>query len=137
LWGNSTSVMTHTSGDANWQYILIGMYYGNILGIDSSARSAKVYYDDVYIDNTQTRVEIGDKQTWNSCTQREIQMPTAWSDTSIAITVNRGSFDQCKTYYLYVVDANGNVNTNGFPIPIVPAADEPPCPLRIFKRINP
>jgi hypothetical protein len=73
-------------------------------------------FDDVYIDTTQARVEIGNAATFNSCTHREIQIPTAWSGTSITVTANQGSFENGKTAYLYVIDADGNVNAQGYPI---------------------
>jgi hypothetical protein len=49
-----------------------------------------------------------------ACTHREIQIPSAWSDTSITITLNKGSFANFNSAYLYVIDADGNVNTNGY-----------------------
>ncbi|MEK6657594.1 MAG: hypothetical protein AABY58_09150, partial [Nitrospirota bacterium] len=40
--------------------------------------------------------------------------PSAWSDTSITITLNQGSLANFNNAYLYVIDADGNVNTNGY-----------------------
>jgi len=67
------------------------------------------YWDEIYIDTTQSRVEMGDASTWNGCTHREIQIPSSWSGDSITATVNRGSFST-GTAYLYVVDSDGNVS---------------------------
>jgi len=89
---------------------------------------AYLYYDDFYLDNTWARVMIGNNSTFSSSTHREIQIPSAWSDTSITITLNQGSFANCETIYLFVVDADGNVNTAGYPIRFVTGAGEPPCP---------
>jgi hypothetical protein len=75
-------------------------------------------WDDIYLDNTWARVEMGDNADYDSCTHREIQIPSAWSDTSITVTVNQGSFMNGGTAYLFVVDADGNVNTNGHPVVI-------------------
>jgi hypothetical protein len=80
--------------------------------------SAKAWFDDLYIATTQARVEIGNNIAFNSCTHREIQIPSAWNNTSITITANQGSFNEGNTAYLFVVDADGNVNTNGYPIVI-------------------
>jgi len=71
-----------------------------------------IYYDDVYIDNTIARVVAGDSPEFDNCTHQEIQIPTAWSDSSITITVNRGSFADGEEVYLFVVDANGNVSNS-------------------------
>ncbi len=85
------------------------------------------WVDDFYLDNTQARVEIGDNATWGSCTKREIQIPTAWANDEITVSVNRGSFAPCETYYLFVVDADG-VPSAGKEIKIVTGAGEAPCP---------
>lgn len=77
---------------------------------------SKVYVDDIYIDNTWSRVVAGNASTWIASTQREMQIPSAWSANSITITANQGSFTNGQSAYLYVVDANGNVNANGYPI---------------------
>lgn len=74
----------------------------------------KSYFDDVYVDFTQARIEIGDAPTWSANTHREIQIPSAWSATSTTITLNQGSFDTLEGKYLYVIDADGNVNANGY-----------------------
>jgi len=68
--------------------------------------------DDIYIDDTQQRVEIGDNETWANCTHREIQIPSAWADGEITITVNAGSIANLLdgNHYLFVIDSNGNVS---------------------------
>lgn len=71
-------------------------------------------FDDVYIDYTRARVELGNASTWASCTIREIQIPTAWSDNSITVKVNKGSFTS-GTVYLFVIDSMGNVS-NSYPV---------------------
>lgn len=76
----------------------------------------RLYVDDVYVDTTQARVEIGNASTWDACTQREIQIPSAWSTTSITVTINRGIFSPGSQVYLYVIDADGNHNSEGYPL---------------------
>lgn len=67
--------------------------------------------DDVYASPTLARVEIGDNQSYNSCTHREVQLPLSWSDGQIKVKVNQGSFPTDPTpAYLFVVDDNGNVS---------------------------
>jgi len=75
----------------------------------------RVYYDDVYLDSTQARVEIGNASTWSGCSHKEIQVPTAWSSSSITVDVNKGSMSD-GTAYLYVVDSSGGVNSSGYQI---------------------
>jgi hypothetical protein len=95
--------------------------------------------DDIYADNTLARVVVGNASTYASLTHRELQIPSAWSNSSIAITVNKGSFRDNDCAYLYVIDDNGIVNSNGYKIsgdndctisadPVAPAA---PTGLRI------
>ena len=57
---------------------------------------------------------IGDNSDFNNC-HKEIQIPTAWSNNSITINVNRGSFSDGKTVYLFVIDEDGGIS-NGYPI---------------------
>lgn len=78
-----------------------------------------VYVDDVYVDRTQARVEIGDASTWAQCTRREVQIPTAWSDGRIGVRVHRGSFAPGERAYLYVIDASGNAGA-GIPLEFAP-----------------
>lgn len=75
-----------------------------------------MYIDDVYIDNTLSRVEIGNASTWAACTLKVIQIPTAWADNTVLVKVNHGSFTEMSNVWLYVIDSNGNANANGFPI---------------------
>jgi hypothetical protein len=70
-------------------------------------------FDDVYVDYTWARVELGNAATWAACTRREIQPPRQWSDTQITVQLNKGAFANGQTVYAYVVDANGVANTNG------------------------
>ncbi len=119
------AMITYDSGDGYIaRYGIFGWWHGNT----EAGNTVTLRFDDIYLDDTWQSVWIGDDATWVNCTHREIQIPTAWSDNSITITVNRGSFDSCKTYYLFVVDADGNVNTDGYPVRIVTGAGEAPCP---------
>jgi hypothetical protein len=78
---------------------------------------------------------IGNARTFNGCTIREIQIPTAWSDNSITVTVNQGVFGSGMTVYLYVVDQNGAVNSTGYPITVGSgiSAPSPPTGLKIVQ----
>jgi len=103
---------THISGKPNDR--IKSVLFQNY--IDALSGGANIYYDDIYIDNTWARVEIGNASDYNSCTHREIQLPAAWDDGSISITVNQGSFSDGETGYLYVIDENGISNANGYAI---------------------
>lgn len=89
----------------------IGWYLGNNL----KTGNVFLYYDDIYMDNTFSRIEIGDSSTYENCTHREIQIPTQWSDGAVEFSVNQGAFTDRETVYLYVTDASGEVNAEGFP----------------------
>lgn len=75
-----------------------------------------LYVDDVYLDNSLARVELGNASTWSSSTHKEILIPTSWSSNAITVTVNSGMFSNQEQAYLYVVDANGAVNSAGYPV---------------------
>ena len=97
------------------RYIKFGYFITN--GLNSGHRVDN-YFDDIYIDNSWSRVEIGNNQVYEECDHLEIQPPTSWSPTSINFTFNQGSFNTGDTVYLFVVDENGAVNETGFPITI-------------------
>ncbi|MCD4791911.1 MAG: T9SS type A sorting domain-containing protein [Bacteroidales bacterium] len=109
--------------DGNLQYLYLGEpdtgfshFLFGLAAVDGL--DCEMYYDDVFTQaGTQARVELGDNQSWDLCTHREIQIPTAWSNNSITITANQGSFQDDDTAYLFVVDENGTVS-NGYPITI-------------------
>jgi hypothetical protein len=91
--------------------------FGWYLGANVSTGATTIYYDDIYLDNTFQRVEIGDNATYANCTKREIQPPTAWTDTGATVTLNRGSFSPGDTAYVFVIDAN-NAPSTGYEITI-------------------
>ena len=72
--------------------------------------------DDIYVDNTWARVMIGNAPTWAASTVHDIEIPTAWSDSSITVSLHNDSFPNFNGAYLYVFDSNGNVNANGYPL---------------------
>ena len=77
-----------------------------------------IYVDDMFMDFTQARVELSERATWDETVQthKELQIPTAWSSTSITFRVNMGAFQEGQQAYLYVVDQNGSVNAQGYPV---------------------
>jgi len=93
----------------------------SLLGFYNSWGSSPAYsywQDDSYIDNTWARVEVGDAPSYTDCRHREIQIPLAWSNDTITITVNDGAFEPGQRAYLFVVDHRGVANQVGYPITI-------------------
>jgi hypothetical protein len=88
--------------------IKIGWFLGNNL----LNGNMSLYYDDIYIDNTFSRVEIGNNAVYENCTHREIQPITSWTETSIKFLANILSFEKDERLYLYVFngDNDGNVS---------------------------
>jgi hypothetical protein len=76
------------------------------------------YFADVYLDYSRARVILGNASTYSASTIREVQIPTAWSGSSISLTVNLGKFQPGQTAYLYVVDSTGQANAAGVPITV-------------------
>jgi hypothetical protein len=107
-------VATRVTGDTRWENVWIGQYLGHDFD-DACAGigDTYAYWDDVYVDTTQARVELGDAATYATSTHREIQLPTAWSSSSITVTVNQGSFTDLSSLYLYITDSSGRVNSVG------------------------
>ena len=113
---SSNNVITRNTMDEWYQWWLLGAYH--TMDDRSPLATGQVFGDDVYFDTTQARVELGNAATWSANTRREIQIPSTWSNGSLSFTANAGVFTAGQTAYLYVVDANGNVNTNGYPVTI-------------------
>lgn len=106
---------THEAGvtwaDSGPQLLAIEGFYRN--ANDNNFR----YMADIYMDWSAQRVMIGNANTLAGCTTlRAIQIPSVWSDTSITATVNQDAFADSATAYLYVFDATGASNTNGYEI---------------------
>lgn len=68
------------------------------------------YFNDIYLDYTLAHVILGNSSSYQSCSIREVQIPTSWSNGSITFNVNLGAFQQGQTAYLYVVDNTGAVS---------------------------
>ena len=104
---NSTSwdsVETHTSSGDTWSHVIFQNYIGN--GITGNVQ---IWFDDVFIQNSPARVELCGADTWDARSHCEVQPHSAWSDTSIEVTINLGSFAGNDATYLYVIDADGNI----------------------------
>lgn len=102
---------------------------------DPSGRPEKWrYFADLYLDYTWAHVVIGDSPTYSACRIREVQIPSAWSDSSITVTVNQGAFADGDTAYLYVVDSDGVANNAGFPLTF--SRSETPVPFALIKNVK-
>jgi hypothetical protein len=100
------------SVDCPFDHLYVGHYFASDEGTPQP--QAQRWWDELYVDSTLARVEIGDAPTWSGCAHREIQVPQAWSGDAITIRVNQGAFASGQRAYLYVVDENGVVNSQGF-----------------------
>jgi len=97
--------------------------------IVNGGTASTLYYDDIYIDNSWSRVEIGDAAEYDKCTFREIQIPQAWTDDKITISMRQGLFQKDTQAYLFVVNENGEVSND---LPIMISRDSnTPIPIRI------
>ncbi|MFA5127365.1 MAG: MopE-related protein, partial [Patescibacteria group bacterium] len=77
------------------------------------------YVGEMYVDITRARIEICDRSTWteSSTMHCEIQIPhTTWNNNQIQFTANKGSFSDNQSLYLYVINADGSANQNGYPV---------------------
>lgn len=92
-------------------YILIGHFFAddNYTPTPWGLR----YWDEIYVDITRARVEIGDNKDFLKCTHREIQVLKNWNSDSIEIKINKGSMKSLADKYIFVIDKNGSVS-NGF-----------------------
>ena len=71
------------------------------------------WMDDVYVDNSFSRVMLGNASTYAASTVFEMQAPTSWASSSISVIANQGAFADGASAYIYVVDSNGVVSNGG------------------------
>lgn len=57
------------------------------------------YFAAFYIDNTHSRIMLGDSPDYTLCTIMEPQIPSTWNDNAITISVNLGSLPDSGTAY--------------------------------------
>ena len=112
LYTESTTLLTREDFAELKRPFIVGFYDS---WSDSSTDRDDYFIDDVYIDRSWARVEIGNAASYGACTQREIQIPRSWGNGSIDVDLNLGSFSSSAPLYLFVTDENGNVSS-GFPI---------------------
>jgi len=108
------NVVTRDSGfDFQLDTVLLGLMLANAQGYYG------LYLDDIYIDNTLARVELGNNASFSACSHREMQIPSAWDAQGnvIQVTVNTGSFTDGDSAWMFVVDENGSAS-EGFPVVI-------------------
>ncbi len=76
-----------------------------------SEQVISVWVDEVYVDSTQARVEIGDAPRWYDCTDRSPQPVSSWTDGEIRIRLNQGRLSG--DAYLFVVRPDGEILEQG------------------------
>lgn len=101
--GGDTNVSWWGCEDQPFRQVWIGGYLGNA----TPPLYAEIYYDDVYFSGSWARVELGNDPSYNACTHREIQEITQWTDSSITIRGNLGSFDTEGSAWLFVINDEG------------------------------
>ncbi len=99
----------------HWKDFLFGLVAVNVE--DPHTLDATYHFDDIYIDDSWARVEIGNSPTYEKCTHREMQIPSEWNDTEITITKNQGLFLDGTNGYLFVIDEDGVVSDQDLETP--------------------
>jgi hypothetical protein len=112
-------------------YISLGTWFSREYGIGGGW-----YYDDVYIDYTLARVVLGNAPDYSNCTHLEMQLPRTWSDESIRIDINKGSFEEDDTVYLFVIDED-NTPSAGYPVDLANLDDLPNSTDYSYTILNP
>ena len=109
IWDNGTLVLNYagpTDGMTGATKSIALGGYARAYGASTQFR----YFSDIYFDTTPQRAVICAGSTWANRGLCEVQVPSAWSDSSITVKVNQASFADASSKYLYVVDASGNAS---------------------------
>lgn len=103
---NVTNALTRIAGDSNTINWVISPFDGlDTKGIDNAYY---LYVDNLYIDTTQVRVEVGDAPTLAACTNKLCAIPSFWSTSKIVATVDTSIWPVGTALYAFVIDENGN-----------------------------
>ena len=111
-WSN---IVMRTSSEDWTQWVFGGAYYS----MCNAGDNGTIDVDEFYVDSTQARVEVCNAPTFSGSTRCELEIPTAWSDTSITATFKNG-YLSAGTAYVYVINVAGTVNVAGHAVTIVP-----------------
>jgi hypothetical protein len=119
-------------------------YSGRTDGLSGNTRSEAIggyqrmtdsnnwrYFADVYLDYTPARVVLANNSVLGQATIIEPQIPSAWTASSISVSVNLGKFASGQTAYLFVFDSTGTASAAGFPITVGGATTTLPAPSNL------
>lgn len=85
---------------------------------DYGSADNRRFWAGVYIDTTLARVVLCEGSSYATRGRCEPQIPSAWSASSISVSVNAGRFADSATAYLYVCDSAASCNSTGTAIVI-------------------
>jgi len=125
---SKTNIVTRNNAQYYWNEM------GFLHGVTNMGTNTDTYIDDAYANNSWTRVVLCDSATFSACKRKEIQPVQNWADGSITFTLASSSFSNPSNTYLYVVDANGTANANGFRLCSTCVAKIPTAP--VLQSVN-
>ncbi|MBR9676378.1 hypothetical protein GOV05_05200, partial [Candidatus Woesearchaeota archaeon] len=110
----SNGIQSYTAG-GYWRWSINSTFEtSSFRGNNNSFR----YFDDLYVDTTLSRVVLANNQNYSQATIVEPQIPYAWQNNNINVTVNLGRINTT-TAYLYVFDKDDHHNEIGYPVTII------------------
>jgi hypothetical protein len=84
--------------------------------------------DDMYVSTSRARVVVSESATWDAARANgKPQLIKSWSNEKISFELQPRPGQQVKELYLFVVDSNGEANSQGFPL--CPQCPNPPVVL--------
>lgn len=84
------------------------------MGSNKTGWQYDIFVDDLYVDTTPARIEVGNAATVDACTIREVQPPTAWADGSVSFRYHPGRLPSTGELYVYVTNSGGLTNAQGY-----------------------
>ena len=131
-WENNTITLKAASGsggDGTMKVLYpVHFVYENGGNWIPAASGSQIWAADVYADTTWARVMVGNSPTFSATSDREIQIPVAWSNGSIQAQVNINAFPAGQKMYLFVVDSSENASV-GYPITAGSTSTSAPTPV--------
>jgi hypothetical protein len=103
-----------------------------LIGFDPSIpakySTLKFMLDDLYVSTSRARVVLSESATWDAARANgKPQLVKSWSNEEISFELQPRTGQQVEELYLFVVDSNGEANSQGFPL--CPQCPNPPVVL--------
>ena len=129
FWDNGVQRVAYVGSTDAWTMGSRSFALGGYSRDASGTGTDRQYIGDAYVDWSLQRVVICPGAIWSTRGVCHPIVPSAWTDTSVTGTVHLGTLSDTGTAYVYVTDADGVYNTNGYSVALGGDTTAPAAPM--------